>query len=154
MSEPRDNLARLRAALEAGRPLPEDVGAWLLAGIDRWERRQVHHLERALYLVAAGNGHPSTERARENRNGCLTAAVEHLGWPPPSSTAEKARRLLPHVKRFEAQLWHRWKSLDAPPDRATRLERELWRAKRFATAGGLSLPQTRKQIQRIIGGGT
>lgn len=128
MTTPRNRLCRLMTALEAGRPVPDDVAEWMRDGIAEYlvegGRRP---LDVVLGLRGRGIRSFETQKAMERRNAALMAALEyaHDGqWRP---VRWRANYLADAVKRFRRK-WPRIRHLEEPPDNLDELQRALFRA--------------------------
>lgn len=140
MTDPRDYYLRMRAAVEAGRPLPRDVAEWFLRGLALHENGGT--LDAALDLqVAPGDAwrHPGRQ--------CRRAAMERLFLEAADAlhgrNDRSARALARALQRFEAP------TLDCMDRRArdalTRLSLDF---------GLANIPRTRTPIAQILAGHT
>lgn len=80
------------------------------------------------------------------RNTYLRQASELVGVDY-GQPWKRAVRLHDATQHFMVRSWPCWWALEAPPDRATRLEVLLWQA---ARAGSGKLPQTARRYRQII----
>lgn len=123
---PGDLLLRLRAALEAGVAPPDEVRAWLLAGLDDFEaaggRRS---LCRSLQLRMPSQRSLGTRKAR----GAMLAALRRALLLIESPNQHRGCQLLAsRISTFESRTWPRVRHYIEPPDRLDAIEQELFRA--------------------------
>lgn len=80
---------------------------------------------------------------RARRNECITAAFNLI-----AGKSERARRheLLIQTNRFICGAWPRWRNLEAPPARATKVQAYLFRAAKT----GLPLPDSESGIRHVL----
>ena len=117
MSEAFDQLRRLAVALEAGKPLPEDVRAWWLDGVEAFiESGGRQPLDIILGLRGRGVRSWETWAAIQDRNAALVAAADHAGDTLPEE-----------VRRFRRR-WPRLAHFSEPPATLKPVERELFKA--------------------------
>ncbi|CAA9889978.1 hypothetical protein METHB2_160045 [Candidatus Methylobacter favarea] len=66
-----DKLTRIKTLLAAGLPLPPDIAAWLIAGLDEFSSGRCKTLCLALGLRKRGQSSHATRKKIECRNACL-----------------------------------------------------------------------------------
>ncbi len=136
-----EQLAILAAELEESAPAPDTPAAFFVAGIRRWLSGSARSMDDALGLT----GSPGIETARtrylrHRRDAHLLTAWRLLdGKPTPRAAA-----LADAIRRFESDIWPRWRDLEAPPASASSLGRAVWEARRCG-----SLPTSARQLQNI-----
>lgn len=141
---PGDLLLRLRAALEAGVALPDEVRAWLLAGLDDFEAAGGKRpLCGALRLRGRGLRSLGTRKARRDMLDALHRALLLIECPNPHSACQL---LANHIATFETRIWPRVRSQSDPPDRLDAIQRELFTAFRV----GLQVPASQRQLYREL----
>jgi hypothetical protein len=141
-------LRRLVAALEGGQPAPPDVAVWLGDALREYLRRGGEvSLERLLGLRRPGQESLAMRLARERRNAALLVAGEFAHDGRPCSREERGVILVRAARAFEAsRKWRRWRDLEAPPESATPLERQLFAALK---AGGGKLPKSPRYLAAL-----
>ena len=117
--DPGDNLARLRVALESGRPVPADVAAWLLGGLRGCESG-AGTLDRLLGLRAPGQASLRRQAALRVRDRALARAAAETGaatpWAAAGRLAAALRWRRPSVKPIVLQA----EMAGVPPPRSQR----------------------------------
>ena len=113
MKPAAEQLQRLKVAIQAGRPVPADVGAWLLCGLERFETQtmneKIEPLCKCLDLRPAGRKSIPYRRQLTDRNAALRDALRHL--PNQDLTdRDKCRELLSAIRRIESVGWLRIKT--------------------------------------------
>jgi len=140
VDDARDRVRRLAALVESGRPLPPDLAAWLADGLSAWlaagGRRS---LDASLGIVGRGVRSLATHDATRRRDAALMSAFEFAHDGQHRDARWRARALSAAIEKFERRTWPRVRDADEPPARLSRLERELFRARRLA---GRPLPTT------------
>ncbi len=117
MTEAFDQLRRLAVALEAGKPLPEDVASWWLSGVEAFIQSGGRQpLDIILGLRGRGVRSLETWDAMQARNAALARAADQVG-----------DRLPDEVKRFRRR-WPRLAGHDVPPAGLRPVERDLFQA--------------------------
>ena len=136
---PAARLAEFAAAIKAGAEPDAETLRYLATGVVRYLDGEP--LEDALALTGApGTETPRTCYRRAMRNAYLRAASAEL----PPGAANPARLLATAVRHFESVLWPRWRRLDAPPARASILDRHLFAARHYG-----ELPRTERRLRAI-----
>jgi hypothetical protein len=140
--------ARLVLALRAGPVLDEPARALLLTAFDKYLNDGT-----ALEVGLGISGHAGRRRARtmlllawrdmQLRIACGAVRLAEGERDTPSA---RARRLLKEINQFERAQWREWRDLTEPPAGSSELRRALFRAKKT----GLALPNSEKQIVRIM----
>lgn len=140
-------LRRLAAAVEARRPLPDDVADWIAAGLREYlDAGAGTSLDRALGLKGAGVRSFATIERHRRRNAALMAALEFAHDGEPTPAGERAGRLAEAVRRFKRRKWPRIQHLEEPPTGLSALEKRLFRA--FRT--GMRIPESDRQIRACV----
>ncbi|WP_024328316.1 hypothetical protein [Thioalkalivibrio sp. ALR17-21] len=117
MSDAVDKLRRMVAAVQASRPLPDDVRAWWLHGAERFmDSGGRSPLDTCLGLRGRGVRSLETQQALAERNEALERAGKLAGADLP----EEVRRF----RRRWARLW----TYEQPPSDLRPVERELFQA--------------------------
>jgi len=102
MPTPSEQLQRLRVVLEAGIPVPADLSAWLLAGLERFETQddpeRIRPLCKILGLRPEGRQSIRYQRRLQKRNQALREAIELI---PGDTTRQRCGRLLEEIKRYQ-----------------------------------------------------
>ncbi len=137
-----DMLVQLAADLKAGRHPDDRAAGELIAAIGLWFEGL--SLDEALDLRSdrAGREHARTQYRRSLRDRHLRRAAELMGGPPGH---RRTVALHHEIERFIGSIWPSWKHLDAPPERASALRREL-----FAAAKAYRLPQSLSGLRNSI----
>ena len=91
----------------AGLPLPQDLAAWLIWGIDLFESGQCKTLCRALGLRRPGHAAPATLEKLHCRNACLVniAKLYPAGPWQQATTIEKRLKRYPYLPPEEKPLY-------------------------------------------------
>jgi len=137
--DPVSYLLHLADAAVAGRPVAVPVAAWLVAGV-RAYLDAGGTLDGCLGLRRPGWSAPTVHRRRE-RDRHLRSAFGLVG----GDLCALARAL----GRFESGPWLRWRGMDRPPPSASPVQVELF----AAFASGAPIPQSARQLRRIVVGG-
>ena len=115
-------------ALEAGRPVPDDVAEWMRDAIaeylDEGGRRP---LDVVLGLRGRGIRSLETQKAMERRNAALMAALQYAHDGQFRPVRWRANYLADEVKRFRRK-WPRIRHHEEPPESLDELQRQLFRA--------------------------
>ncbi len=107
---PAEQLKRLKVAIEAGQPVPGDVGAWLLDGIEDFEMQEndekITPLCKKLGLRPAGRRSIPYRRRLAERDQALCDALARI---PVDGLTDRQRcaQLLQSIRRFETTTWLR-----------------------------------------------
>ena len=135
--DPIGNLSLLIHHLQAGHPVPKDLAEWFTTAALRTMAGRSSSLDHALGLTSHGTHTLHCRIKRREVRRRLLVALDLAG----SSAA-----LADAIKRFRSRKWPCWRHLDHPPERATRIERELFQA--FRVSGG-NVPESIRSIKRI-----
>lgn len=102
MPTPSEQLQRLRVVLEAGIPVPADVSAWLLEGLERFETQgdpeRIIPLCKILGLRPEGRQSIRYQRRLQERNQALREAIELVQGDTPR---QRCAGLLQEIKRYQ-----------------------------------------------------
>ena len=145
MSRVDDHWARLKAAIEANLPVPNDVRAWFLEGAGSFDdsggRRPL-----CICLGLRGRGRASAEERRRlaERNQWLREAWNLVSCETITQS-ERAARLIEAAHRFETCTWPRIRHLENPPARLSEFQSAIFRALKT----GAKLPGSRQSILSI-----
>lgn len=130
--------------MEAGVALPDEVRAWLLAGLDDFEATGGKRpLCRALRLRRRGLRSLGTRQARCAMLAALRRALLLIECPNPHSACQL---LANHISTFETRTWPHVRNHAEPPDRLDAIQRELFTAFR----AGLTVPASQRQLYRAL----
>ncbi len=123
--------------------MPADLADWLKRGAWSCVYGEAPNFEQALGL--AGGAQSARCRARkEIRDLHIRQAGAQLGGDAQAVAAA--------VRRFKCGKWQNWRRLAAPPRGADQLSACLFYAAQAAVTDGIvRLPESEKQIRRILG---
>lgn len=88
-----NELIRIKTMLAAGQPLPKELAAWLIFGIDLFNSGQCKTLCRALGLRRPGQSSPATREKLRLRNACLVNIAKLYPRPPWQQAGQIVRQL-------------------------------------------------------------
>jgi len=143
--DPRDRVRRLAAVVQARQALPDDLARWLGDGLQHWLASGGRgSLDTFLGLRGAGVRTVETHDRVRRRDAALAHALEFAHDGQPRAASWRAKRLADAIERFEARTWPRVRDCDRPPERLSRLERNLFEAR---AANGQPLPQTPQYLE-------
>lgn len=125
MTAPVAHFREMIAALESGRPIPDDVIAWWHDGCTRFAAGETPTLDRALGLRAQGINLPARTYAREARDAELVAAFALIEGRSRWARTEALARL---IRGFELRTWPRVRDYNEPPERLTAAQCHLFHA--------------------------
>ena len=139
-----DFLIRLRVAIDARQPLPEEVGQWLLSGFEQYNRKKRISLCQAFGLGKPGHS-PAHQKKLAERNRHLQTAFDNVCLNAIKES-EHINRLIEAITQFESRTWPRVKDLNFPPDRFNDVQKALFHAKKI----GVVIPVSYQGLINII----
>jgi hypothetical protein len=142
-----EDVERLIAALESDRAeLPDDVRTWLREGATRLMATPgCVSLDECLGITAQpGAKSPVGQARRKRRNAHIWNALQLADSSAHTMSPGKLLLLVDTVVGgFNRTIWTAWSDLDAPPEGASTVNAELWKA---AKLHGRALPSTGKHL--------
>lgn len=134
----------MRAALEACVAPPEEVRAWLLAGLDNFEAAGGKRpLCRSLRLRGPSQRSLGYTLARRDMLTALRRALVLIECPNPHRGCQL---LANRISAFETRTWPRVRHCVETPDRLDAIERELF----LAFKAGLVVPGSQRGLYRAL----
>ncbi len=91
-----ENLTRLKLALQAGVPIPDDLSHWIISALDLFENGKCKTLCAALGLRRTGHDSLATLAARKTRNDWIIT----IAGTYPGDINEKARKIAARIKSY------------------------------------------------------
>lgn len=95
-----DNFRRLNTLIQAGLPIPAELGGWWASCVGKFERGECKTLCLALGIRGAGIRHPKNRELMIRRDALLSVAVSSCSTYPGESLWSKCETLADLIRRW------------------------------------------------------
>ncbi|MET0106634.1 MAG: hypothetical protein ABW072_16100 [Sedimenticola sp.] len=138
-----DNLHRLLASIESGRPIPDDVAEWLHDGVATFLNGKVSTLCGALCIRKSGKKSLQYQQAKEKRDAAIRFAYSTTNSSNPGEFCEL-------MHRFEQRTWKRVRCEPQEKLRLTPEQNAIYEVFELAELLDLRVPKSRRTLERIL----